>query len=60
MSGMNFPILDQYFDLGGKTPNEAKRFLREYCNHHPLANYYDAVLGLLVSLPKVKIPKSPN
>jgi hypothetical protein len=45
---------DAYFDLGAKDPDETWRFLRKYCNDHPLANFADASLELLKSLPRLR------
>jgi hypothetical protein len=41
------------YDLNAKTPDEIKRYLRQYCDVHPLADYVDGVSELLKSLPIV-------
>src|SRR5271169_6056349 len=51
ISGVNERTDDGYFDLGAKEPDEMKRFLRHYCDVHPLANYHDGVEELMKSLP---------
>jgi hypothetical protein len=33
-----------YFDMGAKTPDEMRHFLRKYCNDHPLANFGNAAV----------------
>ena len=54
ISGVNAVGYAAYFDLGAKTPDEMKRFLRQYCNDHPLTNFADAAMELLKSLPMRK------
>ena len=51
ITGANVMSEAAYFDLGAKTPDEMKRFLRQYCNDHPLTNFADAAMELLKSLP---------
>ena len=51
ISGVNAASEAAYLDLGAKTPDEMKRFLRMYCNDHPLANFGEAAGELLKSLP---------
>ena len=41
-------------DLAAKTQNEMKRYFRQYCNDHPLADYATGVLELMRSLPTFK------
>jgi hypothetical protein len=53
ISGVNSGM-DAYFDLGSKTSDEMLRFLRKYCDDHPLANFHEAAEGLLKSLPRIK------
>jgi hypothetical protein len=52
ISGINAGMEDAYFDFGAKTPDEMQRFLRKYCNDHPLADFDDAALELAKSLPR--------
>ena len=57
MSGINFitgNMSGTSWDLAAKTPNEMKRYLRQYCNDHPLADYADGVAELMKSLPTFK------
>ena len=54
MSGTNSLNKDVLFDLDAKTPDEMKRYLRQYCDTHPLANYGDGVRDLLNTLPTVQ------
>jgi hypothetical protein len=57
MSGINLMILmkeDLYFDLHAKTPDEMMRYLRLYCNEHPLAKYTEGVMELLKTLPMLQ------
>ena len=42
ISGVNSGM-DAYFDLGSKTSDEMLRFLRKYCDDHPLKNFHEAV-----------------
>ena len=51
ISGVNVMSEAAYVDLGAKTHDEMKRFLRMYCNDHPLANFGEAAGELLKSLP---------
>jgi hypothetical protein len=62
MSGVNAAAVDlqlgsQVFDLGSKTQDEMKRYLRRYCDEHPSANYGDGVVELVKTLPVVPLPK---
>ena len=54
MSGINLMKEDLYFDLHAKTTDEMMRYLRLYCNEHPLANYTEGVMELLKTLPLVQ------
>jgi hypothetical protein len=57
ISGINFVtgnMSEVSWDLAAKTDNEMKRFLRQYCNDHPLADYATGVLELMRSLPTFK------
>ena len=54
ISGVNADRANDFFDLKAKTPHEMRRLIRQYCNAHPLANYREAVLELMKSLPVVK------
>jgi hypothetical protein len=51
MSGINSLNKDAFFDLSAITSDEMKRYLRQYCNEHPFANYGDGVRDLLNTLP---------
>jgi len=57
ISGFNSSRQDAVFDIGAKTIDEVWRFLRQYCNEHPLANYMDGVVELMKTLPVVQLPK---
>jgi hypothetical protein len=37
--------------LNAKTTDEQKKFIRDWCNKHPLADYSEAVLQLVYTLP---------
>ena len=57
MSGVNFGNFTDEHAVAGKTVNlaamelkEQKAFLRRYCDQHPLAQYVDAVLHLLMEM----------
>ena len=39
-----------------KSIDEEKRFLRRYCDAHPLGDYLDGVLDLIQTLPTVPVP----
>jgi hypothetical protein len=39
-------------NLKGKTVPEQKAFIRQFCDTHPLGDYYEAVFALLLSLRK--------
>jgi hypothetical protein len=54
IGGINAAMEDAYFDLGDRNFDETLRFLRKYCNDHPLANVQDAAMELLKSLPRLK------
>jgi len=54
ISGANSLTPEFFFDLNAKTPGEMRRYLRQYCNAHPLADYTDGVWELMKSLPTVK------
>jgi hypothetical protein len=51
VSGMNNQSPDQFFDLADKSPDQMSRFLRGYCDKHPLVNFHDAVVVLAKDLP---------
>src|SRR6201989_1539473 len=57
ISGFNASRQDAVFDIGAKTIDEMWRFLRQYCNEHPLANYMDGVAEFMKSLPVVSRKK---
>jgi hypothetical protein len=54
LSGINEAAPDSYLDLGAKTPDDMARFLRRYCEAHPLANYMDGASELSHSLPTIR------
>jgi hypothetical protein len=57
MSGINVRAearSEGIYDLSAITPDQIKRYLRQYCDAHPLADYVDGVSELLKSLPIVK------
>jgi hypothetical protein len=39
ISGINSLNKDAFFDLSAVTSDEMKRYLRQYCNEHPFAEY---------------------
>ena len=41
------------FDLKAMTPDQMKRYLRNYCNAYPSADFSDAVEALMKWLPSV-------
>ena len=45
--------------LNAKTTDEQRRFIRDWCNKHPLADYYKAVLALIYSLPTLDEADEP-
>jgi hypothetical protein len=47
MSALNSMSPERFLDLNAETTDDGKRFLREYCNAHPLANYMDGVVELI-------------
>jgi hypothetical protein len=54
MSGINVrseAASQGFFDLNAKSLDEMTRYLRRYCDTHPLANYRDGVVELIKSLP---------
>lgn len=57
ISGYNMGHSESYFDLNAKTPDAMSRLLRQYCDAHPLGDYYDAVLELMKALPVLLRPK---
>lgn len=57
ISGYNMAHSDAYLDLNAKTPESMSRLLRQYCDAHPLANYYDGVMELMKTLPLLPQPK---
>ena len=57
MSGINVRAearSEGIYDLNAITPDQLTRYLRKYCDAHPLADYVDGVSELLKSLPIVK------
>jgi hypothetical protein len=54
ISGVNSQLTTTYYDLGPIDIDEMKRFLRQFCNDHPLADYKEGVKQLMRSLPHVK------
>jgi hypothetical protein len=40
-----------FFDLNALTTDQMKRFIRQYCDAHPLASYRNAVGELMKALP---------
>jgi hypothetical protein len=59
ISGVNMGRRDLYADMGAKTSDEMDRFLRKYCNDHPLANFIDAATELWGSLFPLREYKAP-
>jgi hypothetical protein len=53
LSGINTGFENDFFDLNAKSPDEMTRYLRRYCDIHPLANYRDGVVELMKSLPLI-------
>jgi hypothetical protein len=51
MSGINSSNKDAFFDLNANTPEEMMRYLRQYCDANPLADYEIGVRHLLNTLP---------
>jgi hypothetical protein len=56
ITGMNVGMvaIGVYFDMGTKSFDEMRHFLRKYCNDHPLANFGNATVELANSLPRLK------
>ena len=50
MSGLDMNA-DVYRVLSAKSIDEQKRFLRRYCDAHPLGEYLDAIYELMQTLP---------
>lgn len=53
MGGLNWAKLDnkeKLQDLGSKPEDEQQLWLRNYCDRHPLAHYFQAVYDLYLSL----------
>ena len=57
ISGINVMQESFFVDLGAKTEDEMKRYLRQYCDAHPLANYKDGVRELMKTLPIIRRQK---
>jgi hypothetical protein len=55
MSGMNFASETSRYVLNAKSIDEEKRHLRRYCDAHPLGEYLDGVLDLVLTLPTVPV-----
>jgi hypothetical protein len=53
MSGLNMNA-DVYVVLNAKSIDEEKRFLRRYCDAHPLGEFMDAIYDLMKTLPTVE------
>jgi hypothetical protein len=51
ISGINTGFENDFFDPNAKSLDEMTRYLRRYCDIHPLANYRDGVLEFMKSLP---------
>ena len=54
MSGLNVNFIrqfNQYKDLSAKTLDQEQRYLRKYCDEHPLGNVIDGVIELYGTLP---------
>jgi hypothetical protein len=51
MTGVNTSNKDASSDLSAMTSDEMMRYLRRYCDAHPLADYGDGVRDLLNALP---------
>jgi hypothetical protein len=51
ISGVNAGLEKDFFDLNALTTDQMKRFIRQYCDAHPLASYRNAVGELMNSLP---------
>jgi len=63
MSGWNWALMDSqhvYRDLGegAKTYEVQTLFLHQYCNNHPLALFFQAVIALFNTLPLKRAPQS--
>jgi hypothetical protein len=58
-SGINLGRPKSYSDLNAKTTDEMKRYLRQYCATHPLADYAEAVRKFLETLPLIEDGLSP-
>jgi hypothetical protein len=59
MSGLNMKMgIDQhqYRNLGAMTVEEQKRFLRNFCDQHPLKNFLEAVTALWAGFPAGTLP----
>lgn len=54
ISGINTGFENDFFDPNAKSLDEMTRYLRRYCDIHPLANYRDGVLEFMKSLPIIK------
>jgi len=55
MSGLNLGVMSKKAapkNLAATTQDEQRRFLRQWCDIHPTANYGDGVVELLRSLPE--------
>jgi hypothetical protein len=60
ISGINVARGDGiYSDMGARTPEEMIKFLRKYCNDHPLGNFLDGANELWKSLPFYKYEDDP-
>lgn len=60
MSGLNAgatAIKGSTRDLNAKSVKWQESFLRNYCDEHPLSNYYNAVMKLYTTLPRAEADK---
>ena len=56
MSGLNFASASVMRDLGSKSSETQQSALRAFCDQHPLANYFEAVTNLYLSMSIITPP----
>ena len=62
MAGWNVALSDVQkeltVDLSALKTDEQKKYLRDFCDKHPLKNYMDGVMGLMSQIKVLKAKKS--
>jgi hypothetical protein len=61
MSALNIDLSQesaQYRNLGAIPTSQQERYLRNYCDQHPLGDYMDGVIALFKTIPLAEMPSS--